>query len=98
MGMTPEEVYLLIVEALDAVQGNLQELAEECGVSYHTLRSWRQNQRTPGEDKRRRLATALRRRAIQLHHIATQLEGNEPLVEFDMRRFMDELLPKPGAE
>ena len=63
----------MIVEALERTTGDLQELADEIGVSYHTLWSWKAGRRTPGAEHVARLADALERRGGELVKLAEEL-------------------------
>ena len=63
----------MIVEALERTTGDMGELAEEIGVSYHTLWSWKAGRRTPGPEHTRKLADALDRRGGELSELAAKL-------------------------
>jgi len=63
----------MIIEALERTTGELSALAEEIGVSYHTLWSWKAGRRTPGPEHVLRLADALERRGGELRALAEEL-------------------------
>lgn len=63
----------MIDRALRIVMGNLQELAEESGVSYATLRAWADDRRNPSPENLARLADALERRGGELVELAERL-------------------------
>lgn len=69
--MTPsEEVRAMLDKALRIVMGNLQEVADEAGVSYSTLRAWADGRRNPSPDNLRKVAAVLERRGGELQAIA----------------------------
>ena len=63
----------MIQRALEAVTGGIERLADELGVNYNTVWSWKQGRRNPSADNLRRLADVLDRRADQLHQLAEQI-------------------------
>lgn len=66
-------VNAMIDRALRIVMGNLQELADEAGVSYATLRAWADDRRNPSPENLARLADALERRGGELTELAREL-------------------------
>ena len=72
--MTPEkEVQAMIAQALRVTLGNLQELADEVGVSYASIRAWADGRRNPTPENLAALADALERRGGELKELAEQL-------------------------
>lgn len=63
----------MLDRALRVVMGNLQELADEAGVAYSTLRAWADGRRNPSPDSLMRIADALERRGGELTKIAKAL-------------------------
>lgn len=63
----------MIEKALE-MSGDLGSLAEESGLSYDTLYSWRTGRTTPRMRNLMRLAEALRTRGEKLQAIAVELE------------------------
>lgn len=67
------ELHDMIVRALERTTGDLKDLADEIGVSYHTLWSWKAGRRTPGPEHVRTLADALEARGGELTELAREL-------------------------
>lgn len=65
---------MVITRALDLSTGGLERLAEETGISYNTLWSWRQGRRNPSPENLVKLAVALRHRSGELAALADSLE------------------------
>lgn len=63
----------MISDALK-LSGDLRALAEESGLSYAALHSWRTGRATPRPHNLKRLAAALRRRGTTLQSLADQLD------------------------
>lgn len=66
---------MLAREALDELTSDLPQLADEIGVSYSSLKKWRQGDRTPSEANLRKLARAASNRAGALLVIAARLSN-----------------------
>ena len=52
----------------------MRQLAEECGLSYDVVRSWRSGRRRASPESIRRLASGLERRAERLNTLAAELK------------------------
>ena len=70
-----EDVAGMIAQALRVTLGNLQELADEVGVSYASVRAWADGRRNPSPENLRRLADALDRRGGELRDVARKLRA-----------------------
>lgn len=68
------KVRTMIGKALE-MSGDMASLAEESGLSYDTLYSWRTGRTTPRMHNLMRLAEALRTRGQKLQEIALELEA-----------------------
>ena len=64
----------MIVRVLTKATPTQHDLAAWAGVSYETVRSWRQKRRFPSPAAMEKLAKGLRRHAAQLLRFAEQLE------------------------
>lgn len=51
----------------------MRQLANDSGLSYDVLRSWRSGRRKPNRESARKLASGLSRRAEQLRALAAEL-------------------------
>ena len=51
----------------------MRQLAEESGLSYDVLRSWRSGRRRPNRESTRKLAAGLSKRADHLRTLAAEL-------------------------
>ncbi len=63
----------LVEEALAATAGSVEDLAEEVGVSPHTLWGWAKGRRSPRPENLRKLAEVLYDRGRRLSQIADDL-------------------------
>ena len=63
----------MIAQALRVTLGNLQELADEVGVSYASIHSWADGRRNPTPENLAALADALERRGGELQDLAEHL-------------------------
>jgi transcriptional regulator with XRE-family HTH domain len=61
-------------KAIQLATPNLRELAEEVGMTYHSLRRYAEGARTPSPPVMRRIVAALRRRGAALGKLADELE------------------------
>lgn len=68
-----EETTALVEEALAATAGSVEDLAEEVGVSPHTLWGWAKGRRSPRPKNLRRLAEVLEERGRRLRALAEDL-------------------------
>lgn len=64
----------LAEEALREAPFSMRQLAEDAGLSYAMLRSWRIGRKRPRPQDLARIAAALRRKSEQLVRYAEQLE------------------------
>ena len=67
------EVAMLARRALEAMTPKISDIADESGLNYGTLRSWRAGIRSPSADNLLRIAAAADRRADTLRGLATEL-------------------------
>jgi len=65
----------MVSNAIQASSLSLSELAKSAGISPYTLRSYREERRTPSPDVLRKLARALRKHAGGLSSIADRLDA-----------------------
>ena len=72
--MQTDRLRQMIAKALETATPTLRDVADWCGVSYHTVRSWRLCARTAPPTMRLQLARVLRRRAERLEEFADRLE------------------------
>lgn len=68
-----DELNEVVRSALTDGPFNTRILAEESGLSYDLLRSWRTGRRRPSPESARRLAAALDARGRRLQRIAQDL-------------------------
>lgn len=59
----------------------MRQLAQDSGLSYDVLRSWRSGRRRPNPDSVRKLADGLARRADALRELARDLRQKGPQPE-----------------
>jgi transcriptional regulator with XRE-family HTH domain len=67
------EVALLVKRTLEAVAPELKQIAEERGLNYSTMLSWRSGSRTPSSDNLSRIAELADQRADLLRGLAVEL-------------------------
>jgi transcriptional regulator with XRE-family HTH domain len=67
----------MIQQALRTAAGSLEDLAEEVGVTYASLKAWADDRRNPSPENLARLADALERRGGELTKLAAELRGAE---------------------
>jgi transcriptional regulator with XRE-family HTH domain len=72
--VTREAVHEPLRRALREGPFAMRQLAEECGLSYDVVRSWRSGRRRASPESIRRLASGLERRAERLNALATELK------------------------
>lgn len=65
----------LVEEALAATAGSVEDLAEEVGVSAHTLWGWAKGRRSPRPENLRKLTEVLEQRGRRLRSLAEELGG-----------------------
>lgn len=63
----------MVARALGAITGGLEQVADEVGVSYNTLWSWKEGRRNPSPENLRKLAEVLERRGGHLRELAGEL-------------------------
>ena len=63
----------MLDRALRVVMGNLQEVADEAGVGYSTLRAWADGRRNPSRENLIRVADVIERRGGDLQTLAEEL-------------------------
>lgn len=68
-----ESTAALVKRALDATTGSVEDLAEEVGVSPHTIWAWAKGRRSPRPENLRKLAEVLEKRGRLLSSIADDL-------------------------
>lgn len=71
--MTPDSLAEQVRRVLHEAPFAMRQLAEEAGLSYDVLRSWRSGRRKPGRSSARRLAEGLERRGERLIELARGL-------------------------
>jgi len=64
----------MLGKALDLATPTLREIAREAGVSYHAMRLYRAQQRTPAPQVLARIVKALRAQSADLAKVANELE------------------------
>jgi hypothetical protein len=72
--VTREAVHEPLRRALREGPFAMRQLAEECGLSYDVVRSWRSGRRRASPESIRRLASGLERRAERLNALAAELK------------------------
>jgi transcriptional regulator with XRE-family HTH domain len=73
--VTREAVHEPLRRALREGPFAMRQLAEECGLSYDVVRSWRSGRRRASPESIRRLAGGLERRAERLNVLAQELRA-----------------------
>ncbi len=64
----------LLAQLLDVATPTLRDLADEAGVTYFAIRSYKRAERIPPADVLRRLAAAMRKRGGQMAKAAATFE------------------------
>lgn len=72
--MSREDLTRAVRRVLDETPAGLKELAEESGLSYDVLRSWRNGRRTPHPTSARRLLGGLQSRRAKLRALSDELQ------------------------
>jgi transcriptional regulator with XRE-family HTH domain len=65
----------MVSRVIQSVSVSLPELAKLAGISLFTLRSYREERRTPSPENLRKLAKALRAHAMELNETADRLDS-----------------------
>ena len=63
----------MIRQALRRAAGSLEDLADEVGVTYASLKAWADGRRNPSPENLVRLADALETRSGDLHALAEEI-------------------------
>lgn len=71
---TPNRVRQMLAKLLDVATHTLRDLAQEAGISYFAIRSYRRGAHMPSSDVLRRLAAAMRKRGGALAKAAATFE------------------------
>lgn len=66
-------IHEMIAEAVERAPASLEEIAEEAGVSRHSLYLWARGKRNPTPENLARLADALEKRGGELTELAEEL-------------------------
>ena len=63
----------MIEDLLDTATANIQDIADESGISYDTLWAWKSGRRNPTPENLLRLADVVERRGARLAKLAERL-------------------------
>lgn len=76
--MTPEgdEAAMLAQRTVETLSPEMQELAEQLGVSYSTVKFWKTGERSPSPENARKLAKLADGQADELLKLAARLRRN----------------------
>lgn len=64
----------MVVRAIEAAAGGIEQLAADVGVSYATMWAWANGKRNPTPANLRKLARVLRRRSVKLEELANRID------------------------
>ncbi len=72
--MTDKELQTLVEAGMNETAGSVDQLAEEIGVSGHSLWGWVAGRRNPTIENLEKLAAVLEGRSVRLADVAKQLK------------------------